>query len=183
MVDWKIAETGRAALVSRRVLANRNPFKRQEVRPVLVLFGRQGYHLAREMQHPSPERRLVRGPVALLMAAFLTPAVVAAGTAGTSADGQKKRPRDGQARQQARETSLTGCVDQVEGQYVLVEEGSMKRLAALRAETFDQEGFAKHVGQKVAARGTLSNENGAPVLRVRSVKTVSESCPAPQGVR
>lgn len=132
------------------------------------------------MQYPTP----VKGWLALLNAAMLLmPAVVLAGMPGPFADDQKDRPKRGQTQRRGGDASLTGCVDQVEGQYMLVEQQSLKRLAALRAETFEQEGFAKHLGQKVTVQGRLSSEEGRPVMRVRSVKTVSEVCSAPQGAR
>src|ERR1051326_4916684 len=58
---------------------------------------------------------------------------------------QKKKPEG---------TSLTGCVDEQEGQYVLVDDHDPgKVIASLVAEGFPTEGFAKHVGQKVTVRG------------------------------
>lgn len=84
---------------------------------------------------------------------------------------QKKKPEG---------TSLTGCVDEQEGQYVLVDDHDPgKVIASLVAEGFPTEGFAKHVGQKVTVRGISSPSGVRPVLKVRNVETVSETC-APQ---
>lgn len=83
---------------------------------------------------------------------------------------QKKKPAS---------TSLTGCVDQQEGQYVLVDDHDLKVVANLDAEGFPIEGFAKHVGQKVTVRGTQNPGAARPVFKVRTIETVSETC-APQ---
>jgi hypothetical protein len=86
---------------------------------------------------------------------------------------QKKKPEG---------SSLTGCVDQQDGQFVLVDDREMKVIANLDAEGFPIEGFAKHVGQKVTVRGTNNPGGGRPVFKVRTVETISESC-APQAVQ
>jgi len=84
--------------------------------------------------------------------------------------------------QQAKEktTSLTGCVDEQEGRYVLVDEKALSRIANLEADGFPPEGFAKHVGHKVTVRGTGSANGSVPLFKVRSIETVSETC-APAG--
>jgi hypothetical protein len=87
---------------------------------------------------------------------------------------QKKKPEG---------TSLTGCVDQQDGQFVLVDDHDLKVVASLDAEGFPAEGFAKHVGSKVTVRGVSSSPGGArPVFKVRTIETVSETC-APQATR
>jgi len=86
---------------------------------------------------------------------------------------KQSKPAEGKNRQ----TSLAGCVDQQEGQYVLIHDQTRSVLAHLEAEGFPTEGFAKHVGHKVNVRGTVSS-NGAegPVFKVRSVEAVSDVC-------
>ena len=92
--------------------------------------------------------------------------------------GQKKAPA---GKRQPQGVSLTGCVDQKEGHYVLVDDRNLETLADLVADGFPTEGFAKHVGQKVTVRGTKNSEGTRPVFKVRSLETVSEICsPAPQ---
>jgi hypothetical protein len=81
--------------------------------------------------------------------------------------------------QKAQTASLTGCIDEKEGRYVLVNERTLNPVANLEADGFETEGFAKHVGHKVTVRGTSSPGGAVPVFRVRSIETVSESC-APQ---
>jgi hypothetical protein len=73
--------------------------------------------------------------------------------------------------------SLSGCVDQQDGQYVLINEESRSPIASLEAEGFPTEGFAKHVGQRVTVRGTSSTGGtGRPVFKVRSVEKISDTC-------
>jgi hypothetical protein len=75
--------------------------------------------------------------------------------------------------------SMTGCVDEENGRYILVDDRELKPIADLQAEGFPTEGFAKHMGHKVIVRGTSSPGDNRPLFRVRSIETVSETC-APQ---
>jgi hypothetical protein len=72
--------------------------------------------------------------------------------------------------------SLTGCVDEQDGQYLLIDPKSRDPIASLVADGFPTEGFAKHLGHKVTVRGTSSPGTGRPVFKVRTVDTVSEMC-------
>jgi hypothetical protein len=114
-------------------------------------------------------------------AKLLLVALLVTGTMQTGAASQAEK-RGAQKKEQTKKpegASLTGCVDEQEGRYVLVDDHDLKVVANLEAEGFPTEGFAKHVGQKVTVRG-ISNPDGAhPVLKVRSIETVSETC-APQ---
>jgi hypothetical protein len=55
-------------------------------------------------------------------------------------------------------SSLSGCVDQQEGHYVLVDDRSLSPVADLEADGFPTEGFGKHMGHKVTIRGTSGSE-------------------------
>jgi hypothetical protein len=88
----------------------------------------------------------------------------------------KQQPRKQESRPS---TSLTGCVDEQEGRYILVDERNLNPIADLVADGFPTEGFAKHVGHKVIVRGASGPEGAHPVFRVRNIETVSEVC-APQ---
>jgi hypothetical protein len=78
-------------------------------------------------------------------------------------------------------SSLSGCVDEKEGHYILVDDRNLNPVADLEADGFPREGFAKHVGHKVTVRGTSSSGSTRPVFKVRSIETVSETCaPTPQ---
>ena len=77
--------------------------------------------------------------------------------------------------------SLSGCVDEKEGHYILVDNRNLNPVADLEADGFPTEGFAKHVGHNVTVRGTTSSGSGRPVFKVRSIETLSETCaPTPQ---
>ncbi len=83
---------------------------------------------------------------------------------------QKKSPP------KAKTDSMTGCIDQQDGRYVLLNDRTRDAIADLEADGFETEGFAKHVGQKVTVRGTKNPPTDRPLFRVRSIETVSESC-------
>lgn len=74
---------------------------------------------------------------------------------------------------------MKGCVDEQDGQYVLLDDQTRAPIANLEADGFPTEGFAKHVGEKVTVRGTSSPGGARPVFRVRSIEVVSQTC-APQ---
>ena len=72
--------------------------------------------------------------------------------------------------------SMTGCVDEQEGSYVLLSDRTMNPIANLEADGFPKEEFAKHVGHKVTVRGTSIPRGALPLFKVRAVETVSETC-------
>ena len=74
------------------------------------------------------------------------------------------------------QATLSGCVDQQEGRYVLVDDHSLQAIADLEAEGFPTEGFAKHLGQMVTVRGTSNPGSTRPLFKVRSVETVKDTC-------
>jgi len=87
----------------------------------------------------------------------------------------KSEPKQ-KAEPQERMTSLTGCVDEQEGKWVLVNDQTMAIIAGLTADGFPTEGFAKYLGQKVNVRGTASSGAPSPAFRVREIKRISETC-------
>jgi hypothetical protein len=90
---------------------------------------------------------------------------------------QAKQPKKADPKSSA---SLSGCVDEQNGQYVLIHDQTRDLIATLEAEGFPTETFARHLGHKVTVRGT-SNPNGAhPVFKVRSVEAISETCGSQQ---
>jgi len=94
--------------------------------------------------------------------------------------GQAKQKQAPPAKEQKAKTdSLIGCIDQQEGRYVLVDSRTMNVVAALEADGFPTEGFAKHMGHKVTVRGTSSTAGALPIFKVRGIETVSDTC-APQ---
>jgi hypothetical protein len=101
-----------------------------------------------------------------------------AGSPGAQSGEQRKTPK---ARRNSGETTLTGCVDQKDGQYVLTEDTTLRTIAELRAASSNQDSFARHLGHRVTVRGELVSDGGRPWMRVRSLETVSQSCTPPQG--
>jgi hypothetical protein len=123
-------------------------------------------------------RSRIASLVPIIMLAVLTTPFAVRGAA-VEADQQrteapaKKKKVETKAEQGS---ALTGCVDQQEGQYVLVDDRNRQAIADLVAEGFPTEGFAKHVGHKVTVRGTSSTGGTRTVMKVRSIETVSEEC-------
>jgi hypothetical protein len=75
--------------------------------------------------------------------------------------------------------SLTGCVDERDGSYVLTDDKELAPIANLAADGFPQEGFAKHLGHKITVRGISTPGDPRPTFKVRSITAVSDTC-APQ---
>jgi hypothetical protein len=78
--------------------------------------------------------------------------------------------------------TLTGCVDEQDGQYVLVDDRNLKPIANLEAEGFPTEGFARHMGHRVTVHGASGASGSRSVFKVRSIETLSDTC-APQNSR
>ena len=110
--------------------------------------------------------------LALMAAAGMT----AAGAPSQSSSQQQQQQPKKRPPAKEKESSLTGCVDEHDGHYVLVDDRELKPVADLEADGFPTEAFAKHMGHKVTVRGT-SNPGGArPVFKVRAIDTVSDTC-------
>jgi hypothetical protein len=83
--------------------------------------------------------------------------------------------------QKAANASLSGCVDEKEGHYILVDDRNLNPVADLEADGFPTEGFAKYLGKKVTVLGTSTSRNTRPVFKVRSIETISDTCaPKPE---
>ncbi len=82
----------------------------------------------------------------------------------------------------AAKTSMTGCVDERDGEYVLTSDTDLRPTARLRpAAGSPEDNFARHMGEKVTVTGRLSEVKPLAVLTVESLKTVSRTCaPAPE---
>jgi len=119
-------------------------------------FGDHSKHLANAVLAPSASLAAARAP-----------------------NSQEKAPAG--KKKAASGSSLSGCVDEKEGHYILVDDRSLNPVADLEADGFPTEGFAKHVGHKVTVRGTSNSASTRPVFKVRSIETISETCaPTPQ---
>jgi hypothetical protein len=95
--------------------------------------------------------------------------------AGIAEAQQEKQPPKSAPKPAA--ASLTGCVDERDGRFVLVDDRTLSPIADLAAtEGFPQDGFAKHMGHKVTVRGTSIPRGTRPLFQVRSVETISNVC-------
>lgn len=92
--------------------------------------------------------------------------------------GEKQQNKQPSKKQESKsnQTTLTGCVDEQDGRYVLINDRTMAPIADLVADGFPTEGFAKHLGHTVTIRGTSNPEGVRPVFRVRSILPVSDTC-------
>ncbi|MGB7759502.1 MAG: hypothetical protein WBL61_06720 [Bryobacteraceae bacterium] len=70
--------------------------------------------------------------------------------------------------------SLTGCIDEQDGQYVLLDD-QMRKITSLQSAGSDKDVFAKYVGSMVQVRGTKSSERNA-TFKVTSIKEVAGNC-------
>ena len=104
----------------------------------------------------------------LAVSTVMLPSVAVAQTGRTQEE--KKAPV------KEKSESMTGCIDEQEGHYILIDDRSRDPIASLEAVGFETEGFAKHVGHKVTVRGTVNPGGAHPLFRVRSIETVSETC-------
>lgn len=79
--------------------------------------------------------------------------------------------------QSAAKATLTGCVDERDGEYVLTNDTNLQPTARLKpAAGSPEDNFARHVGHKVKLQGMLSKEDPLPILTVEKVAVVSETC-------
>jgi len=83
----------------------------------------------------------------------------------------------------AGKSSLTGCVDEREGEYVLTNNTNLQPTARLLpASGSPDDNFARHMGHTVKVRGVLSKQDPLPIITVEGVETVSQTCaPASEG--
>ena len=81
--------------------------------------------------------------------------------------------KPGKAAPRAQQT-LTGCIDEQAGQYVLLDD-QMVKIANLQSAGADKEVFAKHLGHKVRVTGMQpSGQKGT--FRVTGIEPVSGRC-------
>jgi hypothetical protein len=94
-----------------------------------------------------------------------------------SAAQEKQSAKQKKAPAKAAGASLSGCVDQQDGHYVLINNQTRSPIANLEADGFPTEGFAQHVGHTVTVRGTASTGGTErPVFKVRTIETLSDGC-------
>jgi hypothetical protein len=113
-------------------------------------------------------------PLVLALAIIIQ--IPVAASAQESPAPKKQQSRDRKAAE-PKEVSMTGCIDEQEGgRYVLMDARSLAPLANLEAVGFPNEGFAKHLGNTVTVKGAVDSTGSRPVMRVRTVETVSNGC-------
>ena len=103
----------------------------------------------------------------VLLGAFLS---LAAHTAVKPNQGAPTPNKSAPATQQ----SLTGCIDEQDGHYVLLDD-QMAKVASLKSAGSDQEVFAKHLGRKVQVSGTKSSEPEG-TFKVTTIARVNGNC-------
>jgi hypothetical protein len=111
---------------------------------------------------------------------FLLSAIFLA-TASASAIAAPQQEKQQQPKKDSKKASdsMTGCVDEQDGRYVLTNDRDLALIAILEADGFPTEAFAKHMGHKVTVQGTIIPGGTQPTFKVRSVAAVSDTC-APQ---
>ncbi len=70
--------------------------------------------------------------------------------------------------------TLTGCIDEQKGQYVLLDD-QMVKMTNLQTAGSEKEVFAKYVGRKVQVSGTASAEPKGAFI-VDKIEQISASC-------
>ena len=98
----------------------------------------------------------------------------------TPGDGvQKKSAPQSRSNRQALQ-SMTGCVDEQDGSYVLLDGKMERKLADLEAVGASNEAFfAKHLGHTVTVKGRKSAEPEAR-FKVSSIEDIASVCAPPQ---
>ena len=122
--------------------------------------------------------RTAAAAVVVLAACFSLPPAGANNAAHRAQDQQQKAGRKQSADPKGQLKSLTGCVDEQDGKWVLVDDRTMAMIANLAADGFPPEAFAKYVGHKVNVRGTANSGDSNSTFKVREIKSLSETCAA-----
>lgn len=111
------------------------------------------------------------------MRTLLALVLLATGTITAAQQPGKSKP--------ATKATLTGCIDEHDGHYVLTNDTNLQITAhLLPAAGSAEDNFARHMGQKVTVRGVISkNDETLPTMTVDSVTTVSETCAPASGAQ
>lgn len=122
--------------------------------------------------------RMAAIPVLVVLAAVSQGYAHSNAAVSRSQDQQPKAESKEKADPKDQTAALTGCVDEQEGKWVLVNAQTMAIIANLAADGFPTEGFAKFMGHRVNVRGTASSDGSSSTFKVREIKTISETCAA-----
>ena len=104
--------------------------------------------------------------IAVLGVALCLPVQLAGKPAQNTAAPGKTAPKAQKA--------LTGCIDEQDGQYVLLDE-QMRKIVSLRSAGPEKEVFAKYLGRKVQVRGASSSGPDG-TFHVTSIGNVAGDC-------
>jgi hypothetical protein len=111
----------------------------------------------------------------LMLAAF------ADGKPGPSGGGAQKKAAPKSKNNRQSQESLTGCVDEQDGKYVLLDDRMLNKIANLQTDIAGSEDvFAKHVGHKVTVKGSKVSGQET-VFKVVSIEDVAAVCAPAQG--
>jgi hypothetical protein len=114
-----------------------------------------------------------------LFLVFLAGVAIAAPADDKKGASQKKSAPKSKGNQV--QQSLTGCVDEQDGNYVLVDDRMLNKLTDLEAVPASNEAFfAKHLGHKVTVKGSKSSEQEAK-FKVTSIEDLASVCAPAQG--
>jgi hypothetical protein len=145
-----------------------------KVEPAVVTEGNwDTYQLARELLFGSYGTNMTRRVPIIVMTAT---AFALTGVGGSATASPQKKEAPATRAEKKEVSSLTGCIDQQDERFVLVDERNMKPIANLEADGFPTEGFAKHVGHKVTVRGTSKADGEQRLFKVRGIEAISETC-------
>jgi maltose-binding protein MalE len=99
---------------------------------------------------------------------------------GSPEGSQKKSTQKSKSSRQAQQ-SLTGCVDEQDGNYVLLDDRMLNKLTDLEAVPASNEAFfAKHLGHKVTVKGSKSSDQDSK-FKVTSIEDLAAVCAPAQG--
>jgi hypothetical protein len=150
-------------------------------RVVVTENGEPVCQLARELLHGSFRTFMMQRLFLVLFAVEILIPGSARAWPG-QAEPKKEQAKKGQPKTASKgktTASMTGCIDEQQGHYVLLDDRALSQIAELEADGFPPESFAKHLGHKVTVRGIGSTGGTRPLFKVRTIETVSETC-APQ---
>jgi len=118
-----------------------------------------------------------RAAITVLVVAGITPLFARANAAMNSwQDQQPKAESKEKSDGKGASALLTGCIDEQNGSWVLVNNQTMSVIANLEADGFPAEAFAKYMGHKVNVRGTASSGEAKSKFKVREIKSISDTC-------
>jgi hypothetical protein len=106
----------------------------------------------------------------------LSAILVALGSSAAAPAPQQQQQPQPKKESQSTGDSMTGCVDEQSGRYVLTNDRDLALIAILEADGFPTEAFAKHLGHKVTVRGIVTPGGTQPTIKVRSVTAISDTC-------